>query len=38
MEGGAEYYTLNHGEEMLAGILQMDANREGIPPHWMGYR
>ena len=33
----AEYYTLNRGEEMLAGILQMDANWEGIPPHWMGY-
>jgi len=37
MEGGIEYYTLNRGEDMLAGILQMDANWEGIPPHWMGY-
>ena len=22
---------------MCAGILQMDTNWEGIPPHWMGY-
>lgn len=34
---GMEYHILQRGEQMLCGILQMDANWEGIPPHWMGY-
>ncbi len=34
---GMDYYYMQRGEEMLAGILQMDAQWEGIPPHWMGY-
>ncbi len=37
IEDPTEYYTLNRGEEMLSGILQMDANWAGIPPHWMCY-
>ncbi|MDQ3250245.1 MAG: VOC family protein, partial [Chloroflexota bacterium] len=32
-----DYTILQRGEEMLCGVLQMDANWEGIPPHWMGY-
>lgn len=34
---GMEYFILQRGEEMICGVLQMDANWEGIPPHWMGY-
>lgn len=34
---GTDYYYLQRGEGLRAGILQMDANWEGIPPHWMGY-
>lgn len=34
---GVEYLMLQRGDNMLAGIQQMDANWEGIPPHWMGY-
>jgi predicted enzyme related to lactoylglutathione lyase len=34
---GMEYYTLHRGEQMVCGVLQMDENWEGIPPHWMGY-
>jgi hypothetical protein len=34
---GMEYFTLQRGEQMVCGVLQMDANWEGIPPHWMGY-
>lgn len=34
---GMDYYTLQRGDEMLAGILQMTEEWEGIPPHWMGY-
>lgn len=34
---GMEYYTMQRGEEMLYGIMQMDENWEGIPPHWVGY-
>jgi predicted enzyme related to lactoylglutathione lyase len=37
MEGADYYHIMQRGEEMLCGILQMDANWEGIPPHWMGY-
>lgn len=32
-----DYYILSHGDDQLAGILQMDENWEGIPPHWMAY-
>lgn len=34
---GMEYYILQRGEEMICGVGQMDANWEGVPPHWMGY-
>ncbi|MEI2736162.1 MAG: VOC family protein [Rhodoblastus sp.] len=34
---GMEYYTMQHGEEMICGVLQMDENWANIPPHWMGY-
>lgn len=34
---GTDYYYLQRGEAMLAGILQMDEQWAGIPPHWMGY-
>lgn len=32
-----DYYILSHGDDQLAGILQMDEQWEGIPPHWMAY-
>ena len=31
------YYIMQRGEAMFHGVLQMDAQWEGIPPHWMGY-
>lgn len=34
---GMEYYTMQRGGDMLYGIMQMDENWEGIPPHWIGY-
>lgn len=34
---GMDYHIMQRGEMMLCGVLQMDANWEGIPPHWMGY-
>ncbi len=34
---GMEYFIMHHGDEMVSGVLQMDAQWEGIPPHWMGY-
>lgn len=34
---GPTYYTLHHGEPAVAGVLQMDENWAGIPPHWMPY-
>ena len=34
---GADYYILQRGEDMICGVLQMDENWAGIPPHWMGY-
>jgi uncharacterized protein len=37
MEGDTEYYTMQRGDQMICGILQMDARWEGIPPHWMNY-
>ena len=32
-----EYYIMQHGFQMVCGVLQMDENWAGIPPHWMGY-
>lgn len=32
-----EYYMLHDGEPAVAGVMQMDAAWEGIPPHWMPY-
>jgi predicted enzyme related to lactoylglutathione lyase len=34
---GMDYYMIQRGDDMLAGILQMDEQWEGIPPHWMAY-
>ena len=34
---GMEYHILQRWEQMVCGVLQMDANWEGVPPHWMGY-
>lgn len=34
---GMEYYIMQREAEMYCGILQMDDQWEGIPPHWMGY-
>jgi predicted enzyme related to lactoylglutathione lyase len=34
---GMDYYIMQQGMDMICGILQMDENWEGIPPHWMGY-
>lgn len=34
---GMDYFILQRGEQMVCGVLQMDANWEGMPPHWMGY-
>ena len=32
-----EYWTLHDGEPAVCGVLQMDDNWAGIPPHWMPY-
>jgi uncharacterized protein len=32
-----EYYILHDGEPGVAGVMQMDAAWEGVPPHWMPY-
>lgn len=32
-----DYYMLMQGDKAYCGVLQMDENWEGIPPHWMGY-
>ncbi len=37
MEGMDYYYMMQRGDQMLCGVLQMDHQWEGIPPHWMGY-
>lgn len=37
MEGVDYYYIMQRGEAMFHGVLQMDEQWEGIPPHWMGY-
>lgn len=34
---GVDYYTLQRGDAVLAGLLQMDQNWAGIPPHWTAY-
>ncbi|MEZ4870584.1 MAG: VOC family protein [Caldilineaceae bacterium] len=34
---GMEYYMLQHGDQTLCGVLQMDENWEGIPPCWSCY-
>ncbi len=34
---GMEYFVMQHGDDMICGVMQMDENWEGIPPHWMGY-
>lgn len=34
---GQDYFILQRDGQMVCGVLQMDANWEGIPPHWMGY-
>lgn len=34
---GTTYYTLSRGDQRAAGILQMTAQWEGVPPHWMVY-
>ena len=35
--GFEAYYTLHDGEPAVAGVMQMDAAWDGIPPHWMPY-
>ena len=32
-----EYYTMQRGDDNICGVLQMDENWEGIPPHWTSY-
>ena len=37
MPGGMEYYVLKHGEQMLAGIMQIDPAWGNFHPQWMTY-
>jgi predicted enzyme related to lactoylglutathione lyase len=37
MPGGLEYYTLKHGDEMLAGIMQIDPSWGPMPSQWVTY-
>ncbi len=37
MPGGMEYYVLKHGEQMLAGIMQIDPAWGGLQPQWITY-
>lgn len=37
MPGGLEYYTLKHGDKMLAGIMQIDPAWGNMPAQWMPY-
>ena len=37
MPGGLEYYTLKHGDAMLAGIMQIDPSWGQFSPQWMTY-
>ncbi|MEZ4661855.1 MAG: VOC family protein [Caldilineaceae bacterium] len=34
---GMDYHIMQRGDDMLYGVLQMDENWAGIPPHWIGY-
>lgn len=34
---GTTYYSLKQGDAAVGGILQMNENWKGIPPHWMPY-
>lgn len=31
------YYSLNKGDVTIGGVLQMNEQWEGVPPHWMPY-
>ena len=37
MPGGMEYYVLKHGEQMLAGIMQIDPAWGNFHPQWITY-
>jgi predicted enzyme related to lactoylglutathione lyase len=37
MPGGMEYYVLQHGDEELAGIMQIDPSWGNFHPQWMVY-
>jgi predicted enzyme related to lactoylglutathione lyase len=37
MPGGMEYYVLKHGEQELAGIMQIDPSWGDFHPHWITY-
>jgi hypothetical protein len=37
MPGGPEYYVLKHGEDQLAGIMQIDPAWGAFPPQWSTY-
>ncbi|MSP12231.1 MAG: VOC family protein [Chloroflexi bacterium] len=37
MAGGMEYYVLKHGEEMLAGIMQIDPAWGNMHTQWVSY-
>ncbi|MCA0377627.1 MAG: VOC family protein [Gemmatimonadetes bacterium] len=34
---GVTYFTLHDGEPAVMGVMQMDEQWAGIPPHWMPY-
>ena len=37
MPGGMEYYVLQHGDQQLAGIMQIDPSWGDFHPQWMVY-
>jgi predicted enzyme related to lactoylglutathione lyase len=37
MPGDLEYYMLKHGDQMLAGIMQIDPAWGNMPPFWVSY-
>lgn len=37
MPGGPEYYVFKHGEEQLAGVMQIDPAWGAFPPQWVVY-
>ena len=37
MPGGLEYYVLKHGDEMLAGVMQIDPAWGDFHPNWITY-